>query len=239
MKLNIKIYPKSILIKLLYLILFLLFANITGIVSKFYFNHDKVWGLVPLFDFNTEENIPTFYSSLSLLSCSILLFFISISHKEHGSSYMHWRGLAIIFLFLSVDEIGTIHETVNDRIHDLFNTSGLLYFAWIIPYGIALLILLGIYVKFLINLPKKILYLFIISGVIFILGALGIESFCGWYCELYGLNDLLYSILYTCEEFLEMLGIALFVYTLLYYIVTELNYSTISINKKNKSSTKT
>jgi len=237
--LKIEIYPRKILILLLYLILFLLFANITGIISKFYFNHGQVYGLVPLFDFNTEANIPTFYSSLALISCSILLAFIFLAHKRQGSSYKPWRGLSIIFLFLSIDEIATIHEWMNDPIQQLLNTSGLLYFAWIIPYGLALLLLLGIYLKFLINLPKKFLHLFIISGVIFISGAIGIESFCGWYCELlggiHGLDNLLYSVFYTGEEFLEMLGIVFFIYTLLSYIVTELNYSTISITNKEKS----
>jgi hypothetical protein len=106
-----------------------LFANITGIISKFYFNHGQVYGLVPLFDFNTEANIPTFYSSLALISCSILLAFIFLAHKRQGSSYKPWRGLSIIFLFLSIDEIATIHEWVNDPIQQLLNTSGLLYFA--------------------------------------------------------------------------------------------------------------
>jgi len=216
-------------------ILFLLLVNITGIVSKFYFNHGRLFGLVRLFDFNTEANIPTFYSSLALLSCSILLAFISLSHKKHGSFYKLWGGLSIIFLFLSIDEIATIHEfVVNDPIQQLLNTSGLLYFAWIIPYGIALLLILGIYLKFLINLPGKFLHLFVISGSIFVSGAIGIESVCGWYCELLGgvheLNTLPYAVLYTCEEFLEMLGIVFFIYTLLLYIVTELNYS-INIDK--------
>lgn len=234
LKLDIKIYPKSILIKLLYVILFLLLANITGIVSKFYFNHGRLYGLVPLFDFNTEANIPTFYSSLALLSCSILLTFISLKHKRHGSSYIPWVGLSIIFLFLSIDEIAAIHESMNDSLQQILNASGLLYFAWIIPYGIALLLILGIYLKFLTNLPRKFLYLFMISGAIFVSGAIGIESVCGWYCESlgggHGLDTLLYAVLYTCEEFLEMLGIVFFIYTLLLYIVTELNYSTISIN---------
>lgn len=230
---NIEIKPQKILIKLLYVILFLLCANLTGIVTKFYFNHDTVYGLVPLFDFNTEANIPTFYSSLALLSCSILLAFISFSLKRHGSSYISWGGLAIIFLFLSIDEIATIHERFHDRLHPLLNTSGLLYYAWVIPYGIALLLVLGIYLKFLINLPKNYLYLFIISGVTFISGAIGIESICGWYSESYGTSTLHYAFFYTCEEFLEMLGIVFFIYTLLLYITAELNYSTISITKKN------
>jgi len=232
---NIEISPEKILVKLLYGILFLLFANITGIFSKFYFNHPNVYGLVPLFDFNTEANIPTFYSSLSLLLCSILLAFISLAQKKHLSSYIYWGGLSIIFLYLSIDEIAEIHERLNDRIDQIWNFSVLLYYAWILPYGIALLLLLGIYLKFLISLPRKFLHLFIISGVTYVSGAIGIESLSGWFHKLYGNKNLFYSILYTCEEFFEMLGIVFFIYTLLLYIVTEMNYTTISIVKKERN----
>ena len=47
--------PKEIFKINLYLILLMLCANILGIVSKYYFDHDYVYGLVGLFDFDTEK----------------------------------------------------------------------------------------------------------------------------------------------------------------------------------------
>ena len=78
----INLSPKEILKINLYLILFLLFANIMGIISKYYFGHDSVYGLVPLFNFNAEKNIPTFYSSFALLFASILLSLIAFKRKK-------------------------------------------------------------------------------------------------------------------------------------------------------------
>ena len=96
-----EIHPKSIFTKLLYIILVLLFANVVGILAKYYFGHGRIYGLVPLFDFDTEKNIPTLYSSFLLITISILLSFIASKYKKLNSPYISWLGLAIIFLFLS------------------------------------------------------------------------------------------------------------------------------------------
>ena len=92
-----------------------------------------------------EANVPTLYSSVALLSSSMLLAFIALAHKRNGSSSLPWVGLALVFLFLSVDEIASIHEKLGGPVRELLGTSGLLYFAWFIPYGIALLVFVAIY----------------------------------------------------------------------------------------------
>ena len=94
---GIKLLPKEIFKKNLYLILFLLLANILGLISKYYFDHGTVYGLIALFDFNTEKNIPTLYSSIALIIASILLWSIALTHKNLKSSYIMWVGLSLIF----------------------------------------------------------------------------------------------------------------------------------------------
>ena len=49
--------------------------------------------------------------------------------------------------------------------------------------------------------------------------------------ELNGTNNILYSFFYTCEELLEMLGVAIFIYTLLTYIVNQFECMTITVTK--------
>ena len=44
------------------------------------------------------------------------------------------------------------------------------------------------------------------------------------YVESYGEENIVYAMIYTCEELLEMFGIALFVYALLAYISSEFQY---------------
>lgn len=223
-----EIHAKNIFINLLYIIFILLFANVVGIVTKLYFGHGRIYGLFQLFDFNSEKNIPTLYSSFILITASILLSFIASTLKRLGSPYFSWLGLAIVFLFLSIDETVMIHEHLTVPVRQLLNTSGLFRYAWVIPYGIGLVMFVIIYLKFLISLPKTIMILFVVSGTTFVLGAMGFEMLGGWYHGLYGRENLAYSFIYTCEEFFEMLGVAMFIYTLLLYITSQFKFLTIS-----------
>lgn len=228
---NIKLVPELVLKYLLFLIFFLLLANILGLVATFYFNHDTVYGLVKLFRLDAEKNIPTLWSSFSLIIAFVLLILIMYIHKKNDRPYLYWFFLAIIFLFLSIDEMSSIHERLIEPTRKLINVSGLLYYAWVVPYSIALIIFIAAYSKFLINLPKKIMILFIISGSVFVLGAIGFELLGGQEVELNGSKSILYNIFSTCEEFLEMLGIVIFIYTLLLYIEDELGLKMIITNK--------
>ena len=229
---NIELSPKIIFKRFIYFILFLLCADILGIIFKFYFGHDYVYGFVPLFNLDTEGNIPTLYSSFALLLSSALLSLIALTHKKNNNSYLSWAGLALIFLFLSIDEIASIHEKFGSATRDYLHTSGLLFFAWVIPYGVFLLVFLIGYLRFLSNLPRNIMILFVVSGVIFVSGAVGFELVGGQHFELYRKHTLLYCVYYTCEELLEMLGIVIFIYTLLTYIVSQFGVLRITISKK-------
>ena len=62
------------------------------------------------------------------------------------------------------------------------------------------------------------------SGLIFIVGAVGLESIAGYYQELHGVEYYLYSVIYTTEELLEMCGIALFIYALLDFMKKEMEF---------------
>ena len=44
---------------------------------KFRWQHDSLYGLTPLFDFNREGNLPAFYSACALLFAAVLLFVIA------------------------------------------------------------------------------------------------------------------------------------------------------------------
>lgn len=225
---KIEINPKKVLIGFLSIITFLLIANLIGVISKNHFNYD--YFLNPLFDFDTERNIPTLYSSVAIIICSILLSIIAIIHKRQNKSFIPWVGLSLIFLFLAIDETAQIHEKLSDPTRASLDTpeEGLLRFAWIIPYGIASLIFLITYLRFLIRLPKKTMKLFILSGGIFVLGAIGFEALGG--LPILWSNRTIYGLVLTCEELLEMVGIAFFIYTLISYITNQFGKIKISIS---------
>lgn len=215
---NLYINPKKTFHILLKLILFLLICHIIVVYLKLLKVDGIFKNIIYFFDFDWERNLPTFYSSLALLMSSFLLFIISIFHKNKKLLHYQWLGLSVIFAFLSIDEITVIHEQLWVPTQKFFNTSGLLYYAWYIPYGIILSILMAVYAKFFLRLSKQIKTLFIIAGFVFVLGAVGIEAVSGFQDELNGQENLLFYTLCTIEELFEMVGVAIFIYALLTYI---------------------
>lgn len=216
---ELKIYPGKVFKILLVLIIFLVLGNTAGLLSTYLFGHSNIYGLVPLFRLDIEANIPTWYSSTTLFICSILLATIAFSKKIEDDRYrLHWSILSIIFLCLSIDEAAGIHELTMRPLGVLFNPSGIFQFSWVL-IGIPFVFIFVIaYMKFFINLPKKTRALFAISGVLFVSGALGMELISGWYYSMVGKTNLIYGVMTTFEEVLEMLGIAVFIYSLLTYI---------------------
>jgi len=59
---------------------------------------------------------------------------------------------------------------------------------------------------------------FIMAGVIFLTGALGVEMLGAREADVYGYDTVIYGFLYSLEEMLEMLGVVLFIYALLSYL---------------------
>jgi len=74
------------------------------------------------------------------------------------------------------------------------------------------------YLKFLLHLPRKTRDLFLLAGSIYVGGALGMEMVCGYYADAVGQRNLIYGLMASVEEILEMVGVIVFIYALLSYI---------------------
>ena len=224
---------KRIIRFLCFVVLGLSLANLAGLISEFFLGYANLKGLVPLFDVDKEGNIPSTYSSFALLFCCILLAIIAIIKHKQGDRYaFQWKCLSLIFLYLSVDEAASIHELAIDPLRQALNLGGIFYFAWVIPGAILVGIFVLAYLKFLMSLPAKTRNLFIIAGLTFVGGALGIELVGGAYADAYEQTKLAYSIITTIEEGLEMLGILVFIYALLDYIETFIKSVLIQMDKR-------
>jgi hypothetical protein len=124
-----------------------------------------------------------------------------------------------------VDEAWSIHERLITPVRGLLGDGplGILYFAWVIP-GIAVVFVLTLsFLGFLLRLPAKTRFSFLVAATLFIGGALGIELVGGRYAELHGVENLTYSMIATVEESLEMAGVIVFIYALLKYIADNYN----------------
>ncbi|QMS91763.1 hypothetical protein HUN01_30755 [Nostoc edaphicum CCNP1411] len=172
-----------------------------------------------LFDLNSEDNIPTIYSGGALLFCSILLQIIFQAQRlAKNKDVWAWRGLSIVFAGLFLDELIGLHERLTTPLRGTFNTSGFLYYAWVIAGAIFVLLFLLVFGRFVATLPGKTRRLFFIAGTIYVAGAIATELVSGYYEYYYTPSSMVYVFITTIEEVLEMLGIVIFIYALLSYI---------------------
>ncbi len=220
---NIGLHAKKVLKFSLYCIGILFFLNFLAVVAKYAFNEEKLFGFSELVFLNAENNIPTFFSSLLIFSCAAVLFVIAVFYKKNNLKfYRHWMGLTVIFLALALDESVSLHEQLIEPVREGLGASGIFYFAWVIPALCMLPILFGAYYKFLLDLPKRTGFLFLVSGGTYVLGAVGMEMVGGYVRDVNGETSdtmsLLYTAVTTTEESLEMLGMALFLFALLSFL---------------------
>lgn len=117
---------------------------LAGLVLVFGLGHDRLLGLIPLFNLDGQGNVPAVYSALLLL-CSALLTVIAVASRKRAAwGVPHWFGLAVVFLFLAVDEALSLHERLTEPLRSALNTCGFFHYAWVVPYAAATLLLAAI-----------------------------------------------------------------------------------------------
>lgn len=204
--------PKLITRKLLIGASVLLALHLITLFLRFGLGHLSLHGMIPMFSFDDERNIPTLYSGFLILLCGLFLWKISKTSTEHenGLSF-YWKALSVITIFLFFDEMFSIHEIAN---HKSFRGiwpkgNGFFYFAWVVPYFFLATGTLLFFIRFLLRLPFATRIRFVLAGLTYAGGALGMELLGGKYQDSFGIN-LNYYLIITIEESLEMLGMIIF-----------------------------
>jgi hypothetical protein len=168
-----------------------------------------------LFNVNLEQNIPTWFQGTGLFFCSILLGLIGFTTRQlrrRDSAY--WLALAAIFTYLSIDEFASIHETVGDALGD--KLVGAVTYAWTAPAALIVAIFGLLYLRFLWRMPRRNALLMILSGAIYVGGALGVEFIQAVIIRDAGKRQEILPLMKHVEELGEMLGISCFTYTLFF-----------------------
>jgi hypothetical protein len=213
MKFEIRSDPEKITLRLLLVVVFLIVASLVGQYSTFFLEDGHMHGFVPQFNLDREMNIPTWFSSTCFLFAALLLWELGDSDGEKSRKY--WKGLAMVFAYLSLDETAALHEIFVDPLRNLFQAHGLLYFSWVI-LGVAFVAILAIvYGRFFLSQPRPTRNLFMISAGLFLTGTLGVEMIGGRHVERYGNANFDYALIANCEESLELLGLVVFLYALM------------------------
>jgi hypothetical protein len=195
----------------------LLVANLVSLWMIYVLGYTDVYRLAELFDFDTEQNVPTYYSGCLFLLNVLLLLSVRQAAKTLSKPNVIWLMLAALFLFLGFDELFAVHERLGRPVREAWNLSGIFFFAWVLPYGAAVLLLAVLFlpVWWRLNQPSR--FWLGMSAATYLAGALGMEMIGGLYRQ----PDLLFVSLATIEESLELAGLIMLTYSLLLLLQIE------------------
>ena len=179
-----------------------------------------------VFNIDQEANIPTWFTAGVAFYLAMMASIIASAVKSQGKSAWAWRGIALMSIYISMDELAGFHELAIDPIRDNWEISPWLYQSWIIP-AMALVVLISIiYSRFVWKLPMYFKFYLLLGGLIYLTGAIGVESIGGFVLTTQGLNDW-YVQLAHIEEFLEMMGLIIILYSMVEYARRELKSMTV------------
>jgi len=230
MNLTININPKKLTLQLIISVIVLAVLSVVVQVSKYVFKYRSDW--TKLFILDQEMNIPTWYSAMLLVACAVLLKIIATGKKlEDDKFYLQWKWLSLIFWFLAIDEILSIHEAlIIPQLAKALHLPGFLRPVWVIPGSLVIGFFFYKYWPFTLSLPKQSRRHFILAGLLYVGGSLVMEMVGGQYAYFYGRNNLGYALITNVEEVMEMLGVIFFIWALLFYLGKWQNYLQIHLN---------
>lgn len=213
---EISLNKKKIIIFLSVFALLLITIHIIILCIYYYIGDPEKFDFVQMFDLDMEANMPTVFSSLILASSALCFYLLaSLPDEIKNKHRKYWLGLSGVFLFLSFDEGAKIHEKIGDFTEDFVDASGYLFYPWVLSYGVLVLFLGVVYLKFFLKMEKKVFRSFMLSAFIYLSGAIGFELLGANESSAHGTDTVLYSVLYTIEESLEMFGVIYLIWILL------------------------
>ncbi|HEX7028870.1 MAG TPA: hypothetical protein VF268_16640 [Gammaproteobacteria bacterium] len=215
---NVSLSPRTIVLILGAMAFFLVIAGLAGQLTPNLTGHGEV---VTLFNFNSERNIPAFFSTLLILGATLLLAVIAVFKRAGGAAYtVYWVILACGFMFMAVDEAMSLHEKLNEPMSWLLGKerAGIFYFPWVFA-GIGIVIVLGlVFLRFLLHLPVKTRLLFLAAAALYLGGAIVVELLGNHFAAVHGTKSWRFVVSGAIEEGLEMAGMIVFIFALLKYI---------------------
>jgi hypothetical protein len=213
---DIQLYRGKIVKFLSLMALVFIVIHIVILCIYYYIGDPDKFDFVQMFDLDMEANVPTLFSSLILAISAFCFYLLAQTSKAKSTGdRKYWLGLGGVFLFLSFDESAKIHETIGDYTENFVDATGILYYPWVISYSVLVLVLGGLYFKFFWKMERKIFWSFMLSAFIYLSGAVGFELLGAIESSAHGTATVLYSVLYTIEESLEMYGVIYLIWILL------------------------
>lgn len=154
--------------------------SLISIVFSF-FDPEQVTLKIIFFLFNTESenNIPTWFSAGLWLFLGIAVLLVRAHTERYRAS---WLVFAVVAMLASLDEFSRLHERlekIGRRLAAALSLEDVLHWAWVLV-GLIIVVFVAVTLTPLVfRLPKTIRNGILLSGFIFVLGAVGFETLGG------------------------------------------------------------
>ncbi len=190
-------------------------------VTAFFFPFFSHRFIFQLFDVGHESNIPTYFSVLLFFCLAIMSWIISLFENIDKKTSNLWKFAIPVFLFLGADELASIHEQLTYPTQRLLTTTGLLEFAWVIPYALLILVLAYYYIPLILKLRFR--NLILLGAGVFVVGALGFEMLSAYYYASFDVGHVGFIIASSIEEIFEISGLLILVFALKKELLFQIN----------------
>jgi hypothetical protein len=215
--------PLALLVSVRRCVVWLAFAIATLVAAnlavRFYLyfgDHSRELKSLRMLSLAAEQSLGAWFSSLLLMAAATLCFVIAAGARRRRESFAgHWLVLGIVFVGLSIDEAVSMHELLNPFMRSLLDIRGWLRYAWLIPGALFALGFGVAYLPFLRAIRRPTAVRFVLSGAIFVAGAVGCEMIDSYLSSAGAYGAPSHILASTLEETLEMVGATLFLRALL------------------------
>lgn len=217
---NLALNPRFILFTLCAAVFATILMGTLGAFLEHQGSQLEPYSFFSYFALGRGNTVPAFLSSFNLLLASFLLVVAAqLTSPEMKDSKGLWYGLALLCFILSVNEIAGLHEMFfGQTINQWVALTGYSNYALTIFGSVALLLTLACAVRLLTSLSSKTRKNFLLSGLVFFAGALGMEAVGAMLINFSVTESGAYLVSVVAEESLELLGVLLFIRSLLVYL---------------------
>lgn len=221
MQICISLAPRRIVRILAFIAISLVIISlVTGMGVYFFQPQDRaVRALFTFTNVDNENSISTYFSLLLLITIALLSLLIArIKQLTDPQSVLRWYLLAAGFLYLSADEVLSIHEFIGNLIRNSNQTTGYLTHAWVIPAVPIVIAFFVVYGRLLMALPPPVRNILFAGLALYTFGTIILEMLGGHFQSVSGRDAPIVRGLQHVEELGEMMGAILVIYGLLSYL---------------------
>jgi hypothetical protein len=199
-------------------------------VARVGFGRNFLLGFARLFGLGNEGNVPTWYASATLLLAGLLAGAAALlRHLARDRIARQWGFLALLLVLMSLDETASIHEWFPAIAADLLTRAEgrawYVEYAWLAPGLLVVPLLVWWFAALWRSLRPEVRTKFTVAAAVFFGGAVGVELAEAVCAAALGVEAAgtspIYSVIWTTQEILEMVGVAALLLALLDHLALE------------------